>query len=62
MMACVTVALLGFDIDSWFLDLTLVWGILCNMQGLMMTLMLPSWNRDVPTLWQAWRLRREGSC
>ena len=58
MMAGATVALLGFGVDNWFLDLTLAWGILCNVQGLVMTLMLPKWNRDVPTLWHAWRLRR----
>ncbi len=62
LMAAATVALLGFGVDNWFLDLTLSWGILCNAQGLAMTLILPTWNRDVPTLWHAWRLRRAGSC
>ncbi|HEY2915133.1 MAG TPA: CDP-alcohol phosphatidyltransferase family protein [Candidatus Angelobacter sp.] len=59
MMATAMCALLGFGLDKWFLDLTLIWGILCNLQGFIMSLMLPSWQRDVPTLFHAVRLRRE---
>ncbi|HYX51966.1 MAG TPA: CDP-alcohol phosphatidyltransferase family protein [Candidatus Limnocylindrales bacterium] len=62
LMAAATVALLGFSVDNWFLDITIAWGILCNVQGLVMTLMLPTWNRDVPTLWHAWKLRRALAC
>ena len=59
MMASAMCALLGAGMDNWFLDLTLIWGILCNLQGLIMSLMLPCWHRDVPTLFHAVRLRRE---
>lgn len=59
MMASAMCALLGFGLDNWFLDLTLFWGILCNLQGFIMSLMLPCWHRDVPTLFHAVRLRRE---
>jgi phosphatidylglycerophosphate synthase len=59
MMASAMCALLGAGLDNWFLDLTLIWGILCNLQGLAMSLMLPCWHRDVPTLFHAVRLRRE---
>lgn len=59
MMASAMCALLGAGMDNWFLDLTLIWGILCNLQGLAMSLMLPCWQRDVPTLFHAVRLRRE---
>lgn len=52
-------ALLGWAIDNWFLDLAIAWGILCNFQGLLMTLLLPAWRCDVPSLFHAWRLRRE---
>jgi CDP-diacylglycerol--glycerol-3-phosphate 3-phosphatidyltransferase len=34
-------------------------GVLCNIEGLAMSLMLPEWHRDVKTLAAAWRLRRE---
>jgi hypothetical protein len=55
------IALLGFgmDKDNWLLDFSIVWGILCNLQGLAMTLLLPVWQRDVPTLFHAVRLRRQ---
>ena len=59
MMASAMCALLGAGLDNWFLDLTLFWGILCNLQGFIMSLMLPCWHRDVPTLFHAIRLRRE---
>jgi CDP-diacylglycerol--glycerol-3-phosphate 3-phosphatidyltransferase len=58
LLAAATMALLGWGVDNWLLDLALGWGILCNFQGLIMTFMLPTWHRDVPTLWHAWRLRK----
>ena len=56
-MAAGMVALLAFGMDNWFLDFVFGWGILCNLQGLAMSLLLPEWQRDVPTLFHAWRLR-----
>ncbi len=58
MMATAMCALLGFGLDNWFLDLTLAWGVLCNLQGLAMSLMLRTWHKDVPTLFHAARIRR----
>jgi len=57
MMAGSMIGLLGFGVNNWFMDLTIVWGICCNVQGLVMTLLLPTWHRDVPTLFHAIRLR-----
>jgi phosphatidylglycerophosphate synthase len=59
MMATAMCSLLGFGLDNWFLDLTLAWGILCNLQGLAMSLMLPTWHKDVPTLFHAARIRQQ---
>jgi phosphatidylglycerophosphate synthase len=59
LLAAAMIALLGWGVGNWFLDLAIAWGILCNMQGLAMTLLLPAWRRDVPTLFHAWRLRRQ---
>ena len=59
MMATALCALLSFGFDNWFLDLTLAWGILCNLQGLTMSLMLRTWHKDVPTLFHAARIRRQ---
>jgi phosphatidylglycerophosphate synthase len=57
LMAAAMIALLGFGVDNWFLDFAVAWGILCNLQGLAMSLLLPTWQRDVPSLFHAWRLR-----
>jgi phosphatidylglycerophosphate synthase len=57
LLAGAMIALLGWDVDNWFLDLAIAWGILCNLQGLAMSLLLPTWQRDVPTVFHAWRLR-----
>lgn len=57
LMASAMMALLAWGIDNWFLDLTIAWGILCNVQGLAMSLLLPTWHNDVPTLFHAFRLR-----
>ena len=62
MMAGSMIALLGFGVNNWFMDLTIVWGICCNVQGLVMTLLLPTWHRDVPTLFHAIRLRNAIVC
>jgi len=59
MMAGAMIALLGWGINNRFLDVTIAWGILCNGQGLMMSLILPEWTNDVPTLLHAFKLRRD---
>jgi CDP-diacylglycerol--glycerol-3-phosphate 3-phosphatidyltransferase len=59
MMATSMIALLGFGVNNWFLDFVLGWGILCNLQGLAMTLLLPTWQHDVLTLFHAVRLRQK---
>jgi CDP-diacylglycerol--glycerol-3-phosphate 3-phosphatidyltransferase len=61
LLAAAAIALLGFGIneDNRLLDLALGWGILCNLQGLIMTLVLPAWHRDVPSIFYALRLRRQ---
>jgi phosphatidylglycerophosphate synthase len=58
MMAAAMIALLGFGVNNWFMDLTIFWGICCNVQGLLMTLLLPTWHRDIPTLVHAWKLQK----
>ena len=57
LMAAAMICLLGFDLDGWFTSFALGWGILCNLQGLAMSLLLPTWHRDVPSLCHAFRLR-----
>jgi CDP-diacylglycerol--glycerol-3-phosphate 3-phosphatidyltransferase len=61
LLAAAAIALLGFgmDEDNWLLDLALAWGILSNIQSLIMTLLLPAWHRDVLSIFHALRLRRQ---
>lgn len=56
-MAAAMICLLGFDLDGWFISFAVGWGILCNLQGLAMSLLLPNWHRDVPSLFHALGLR-----
>jgi phosphatidylglycerophosphate synthase len=57
-MAAATIGLLGFGLDNWLLDVTIAWGILCNLEGFAMTLVLPKWRHDILTLGHALRMRR----
>jgi CDP-diacylglycerol--glycerol-3-phosphate 3-phosphatidyltransferase len=59
LLAAATVALLCFDRWYWILTLALVWGIVCDLEGLAMSLILPEWRRDVKTLRRALELRKE---
>jgi phosphatidylglycerophosphate synthase len=58
LMAAATIAFFGFGLDNWFLDAALAWGIVCNAEGFAMSVVLPTWQRDVPSLGHALRLRR----
>jgi CDP-diacylglycerol--glycerol-3-phosphate 3-phosphatidyltransferase len=59
LLAIATIALLCFDRAYWLLTVALVWGILCDLEGLMMSALLPVWTRDVKTLGRAIELRRQ---
>jgi len=59
LLAASTVALLCFDRWYWILTLALVWGMVCDLEGLAMSVILPEWKRDVKTLGRALALRRE---
>ena len=59
LLAAASLAVLSFHGPYWILTLALVWGILCDLEGLAMSLLLPVWTRDVKTLRRAWLLRRQ---
>lgn len=59
LMAAGVIGLFAFGLNNWLLTLAVTWGIMCNVEGLIMSLLLPTWQRDVPTLLHAWRLRKE---
>lgn len=59
LMAAATIALLCFDRAFWMVTLALVAGILCDLEGLAMSALLPRWTHDVKTLRRALALRRQ---
>lgn len=52
------VGVFSFDGLRWLIVLALVWGIVVNVEGLAMSLMLPRWRNDVKTLGRAWEMRK----
>ncbi|MDE3187923.1 MAG: CDP-alcohol phosphatidyltransferase family protein [Acidobacteriota bacterium] len=59
LLAAATMALLCFDRAFWLATLALGWGILCDLEGLAMSALLPQWTHDVKTLRRALELRRQ---
>ena len=59
LMAAATIALLCFDRAFWMVTLALVAGILCDLEGLAMSALLPQWTYNVKTLRRALALRRQ---
>lgn len=58
-LAAASVALLCFNRGYWLLSLSLVLGILCDLEGLAISLMLHEWTHDVKSLRAALELRRQ---
>lgn len=57
----VTVAMVGvlsFDKLHALIAVALIFGIVVNLEGIAMSLLLPKWKNDVKTLGQAWALRK----
>ena len=59
LLAAATIALLCFNRAPWLITVALVWGILCDMEGMAMSALLPQWTHDVKTLRRALELRRQ---
>ena len=58
-MAIAVVGVLSFGGLRWLVRVSLCLGVLANLEGLAMSLLLPRWKNDVKTLAACWRLRRE---
>lgn len=59
LLVVATVALLCFDRGFWLVTTALAWGIVCDVEGLTISILLPAWTHDVRTLAHALELRRE---
>jgi len=52
-------ALLGWSIAGLLLRATLIIGIISDLEGIVISAILPQWTHDVPTVFHAARLRQE---
>ena len=59
LLAIATIALLCFNRGFWLTTLAIAWGILCDLEGLTMSLLLPQWTHDVKNLRRALRIRQK---
>lgn len=58
LLAVATAALLCFDRAFWLVTIALAWGILCELEGMAISILLPEWTHDVKTLHHAAKIRR----
>lgn len=58
-MAIAVVGVFGLDRSNVLVPAALVLGILCNLEGLAMSWVMPVWRKDIKTLRAAWRLRSQ---
>jgi CDP-diacylglycerol--glycerol-3-phosphate 3-phosphatidyltransferase len=52
------VAMLFSNRGSWLLTVALVWGVLCELEGMAYTIILPEWKHDVKTVARALAIRQ----
>ena len=57
-LGAATMALFAFGTSGWLFRVALILGIVCNLEGLAISMVLSQWTHDVPTLAHALRLRR----
>lgn len=57
-IAIAVIGVLTFDKLHILIAVALLFGIVVNLEGLTMSLLLPKWKNDVKTLGQAWALRK----
>jgi phosphatidylglycerophosphate synthase len=58
MLASALVLLLAFNISGWFLRAAIWIGIISDLEGLAISIILPAWSHDVPSVFHAFKLRR----
>jgi phosphatidylglycerophosphate synthase len=56
-LALALVLLMGFGISQPFVEITVILGLVAQIEGLLISVALPVWTHDVPTLIHALRIR-----
>lgn len=49
--------LIGFQTTGWAFDLTIILGFISHLDVILIILILPKWNYDVPSFFHAWKIR-----
>jgi phosphatidylglycerophosphate synthase len=57
-LASAMIALLGFGYSGWLFRSAIVLGIVCDLEGLLISFILPSWTHNVKSIIHAWKLRQ----
>jgi phosphatidylglycerophosphate synthase len=60
-LAAALVLLLGFRISQPFVPVAVYLGLVAQVEGLMISIVLPTWTSDVPTIFKALELRRRAN-
>ena len=58
-LAIALVLLTGFGIAQPWVTLAVVLGLIAQVEGLLISIVLPTWTHDVPTLFHAWEIRNK---
>jgi CDP-diacylglycerol--glycerol-3-phosphate 3-phosphatidyltransferase len=57
-LALALVLLMGFGVSQPFVGITVILGLIAQIEGLLISVALPVWTHDVPTLIHALRIRK----
>jgi len=60
-LALALVLLMGFGVSQPFIGITVILGLIAQIEGLLISVALPVWTHDVPTLIHALRIRKTPS-
>jgi CDP-diacylglycerol--glycerol-3-phosphate 3-phosphatidyltransferase len=60
-LAAALVLLLGFGISQPFVPIAVYLGLLAQVEGLTISIVLPTWTSDVPTIFRALELRKRAN-
>jgi CDP-diacylglycerol--glycerol-3-phosphate 3-phosphatidyltransferase len=58
-MACGVIGVFAMGRSNVLVPAALGLGILCDVEGLAMSAVMPVWRKDIKTLWEAWGIRRQ---
>ncbi len=61
LLATAAIAALCLNRRLWLVTAAIIWGVACDVEGLLMSLVLVRWSSDVRTLYRAWQQRAENS-